>query len=227
MSEHPTFTGFPRPGLDLLTELGHRDKAWLDANRATYDDAVAAPAKAFVDALGERLRTEVSPDLVAIAKVNGSISPINNDVRFAPGAAPYKDHLLFRFWEGAAKQTAPTLFVRVSAATVGFATGCTLADLDQWRAAVADETTGPALVGALSSLGRRRDLEVVGQALKRVPPPFGAEHPRADLLRHKGFQARWAEPTPASITRASFVDWCARRLVACADVHRWLVDELT
>jgi len=62
--------------------------------------------------------------------------------------------------------------------------------------------------------------------LKRVSAPYGADHPRADLLRHKMFQARWSEPLPDSVSKAEFVDWCAERLVATTDVHRWLVDNL-
>ena len=51
-STHPStteFRGFPHAGLDFLDELGFRDKAWFDANRATYDEEVVAPTKAFVD----------------------------------------------------------------------------------------------------------------------------------------------------------------------------------
>ena len=86
------------------------------------------PAKAFVTALGEELSKTISKDLVAEPRTNGSIAPINNDLRFAPAnspkaRAPYKDHLLFRFWEGADKKIAPTLFVRLSAESVGFASG--------------------------------------------------------------------------------------------------------
>lgn len=221
------FDGFPRQGLGFLTELGHQDKGWFQDHRATYDDAVATPAKAFVEAMGDLLRADVSPDIEAQPKVNGSISPINNDVRFNPDATPYKDHLLFRWWEGPTKKTAPTLFVRLSEDSVGFATGAALPDLDRWRAAIDNKTTGSALAEAISRLGNGRDLEVAGAELKRVPKPYDPDHPRGGLLRHKTFQARWPEPTPKSVASAGFADWCARRLTACGDVHHWLVDNLS
>ncbi|MEL6981116.1 MAG: DUF2461 family protein, partial [Actinomycetota bacterium] len=78
------FAGFPSDGLAFLSELGERDKAWCDENRSTYDQAVVAPAKAFVVAVGERLADSFAPGIVAQPKANGSLSPINNDLRFSP-----------------------------------------------------------------------------------------------------------------------------------------------
>lgn len=91
------FAGFTPEGLQFLQDLGQADKAWFDEHRQTYADAVVAPTKAFVVALGERLDAEVSPMSVYQPKANGSIAPINNDLRFSPDKSPYKDHLLLRF----------------------------------------------------------------------------------------------------------------------------------
>jgi uncharacterized protein (TIGR02453 family) len=220
------FTGFPREGLDFLAELPSHDKDWFAANRAPYDACVAAPAKVFVDALGERLQDEISPAIVVQPKVNGAIAPINRDVRFSADKTAYKDHLLLKWWEGENKKLAPTLYVRLSSVSVGFGSGTMFDSIDRWREAVDDEKTGAALVAALHELAAGRELEVAGAELKRVPAPYDADHPRADLLRHKMFQARWSEPLPDSVSDAEFVDWCAERLVAAADVHRWLVDKL-
>ncbi len=220
------FAGFPQEGLDFLAELGSRDKPWFDANRATYDEMVVGPTKAFVTALGERLADGFAPGITALAKANGSISPINNDLRFSPDKSPYKNHLLLRFWEGPDKKTAPTLFVRIGA-ELGFAVGAALPQIDTWREAIDDPERGEALAGALKRLGKGRDLDLAGQGYKLVPKPYDSDHPRADLLRFKGaFQARWPEPVPASITNEKFVAHCTKRLEACADVHRWLVENL-
>jgi uncharacterized protein (TIGR02453 family) len=220
------FDGFPIAGLDFLRELGDRDKAWFDANRATYQTSVVAPTKTFVEVVGERLAAGFAPAIVAQPKANGSISPINNDVRFSPDKPPYKDHLLLRFWEGADKKTAPTLFIRLSADDVGFATGAALSDLGRWREVIDDDTTGSALADALAALARGRELDVAGEGYKRVPKPYGDDHPRAGLLRHKMIQARWSEPTPPEVHSAEFVDFCMERFDACAPVHRWLATNL-
>ena len=159
-------------------------------------------------------------------RANGSIAPINNDLRFSPGKSPYKDHLLLRFWEGPEKKTAPALMIRISPESIGFATGVVFASLDRWRDLIDDGATGAELAAALETLAEGRDLDIAGQGYKRVPKPHAVDHPRADLLRHKAFQARWQEPVPDEITTAAFVDWCMERLDACADVHHSLVANL-
>ena len=217
------FAGFSEAGLSFLTELGTRDKVWMEEHRATYFAEVAEPAKAFVAVLGDVLSEEFSPEIVAIPKVNGSISPINNDVRFSPDATPYKDHLLFRFWEGSDKKASPTLFIRVSQDHVGFAAGAAIASIEEWRRLVADGRSGGALSEALRVLAVGRTLDVVGEALKRVPKPYSEDHVRAHLLRHKSFQARWSEPSPPEIGSSGFVAWCEERLRHALPIHRWLV----
>lgn len=226
MADVAPFTGFPQEGLDFLGELGERDKPWFDANRAVYDRDVVAPTHSFVVAIGGRLADELAPNIVAQPKANGSIAPINNDLRFSPDKRPYKDHLLLRFWEGPEKKTAPTLMIRISPEGIGFATGAMFVSLDRWRELVDDDTTGVPLAAALDELAEGRDLDVAGEGYKRVPKPYAADHTRADLLRHKALQARWQEPVPDEISAAAFVDWCMERLDACADVHHWMVEHL-
>lgn len=219
------FTGFPKTGLDFLTTLGTKDKSWFDANRSTYDDDVVPHAKAFVFELGELLADRISGGIEGQPKTNGSIAPINNDLRFKPDASPYKDHLMFKFWEGPNKKTAPMLWVRMSPSDgVGFASGIMISNLDRWRTAVDEE--GEPLTRALDGLVGATKAEVAGAGLKKVPKPYPDDHPRADLLRHKGFQVRWIKKTPASITKPAFVDWCASELERAADVHHWLVEHL-
>ncbi|MEZ5342482.1 MAG: DUF2461 family protein [Acidimicrobiales bacterium] len=109
-----SFTGFSPAGLDLLRTLGTKNKAWLDENRKHYEREVAVCSEGLCCSAGRGAARGCIPDIVASPKTNGSIGPINNDLRFKPDASPYKDHLLFRFWEGASKKTAPTLFIRLS-----------------------------------------------------------------------------------------------------------------
>lgn len=109
---------------------------------------------------------------------------------------------------------------------IGFASGIMLADLDLWRGKIADDKTGKAFAAALAKLVKSTNADVVGEELKKVPKPYDEDHPRGDLLRHKGFQVRFLEKTPSSISSPSFVEWCGDRLVKMADVHRWLVENL-
>ena len=221
----PTFSGFSADGLKLLTAIGGAGREHFQANKKPYDALIATPAKAFVDAMTAGLQERISPLIDGQPKTNGSIAPINNDLRFNPDASPYKDHLLLKWWQGPEKKLAPTLWVRMSSSDVGFASGVALADLDRWREAIAGDR-GADLTAAIDALGVDRDLDVAGQALKTVPKPYPGDHPRADLLRHKAFQVRWSEPAPKSIGSASFVDHCLDRLDLVAPIHHWLVDQL-
>lgn len=212
--------GFTKKGLRLLGALPGYDKDRFAADKAEYQRLIAEPTKVFVDELGPRLAAAISPAIEWSAKTNGSISPINNDLRFNPDAAPYKDHVLVRFWEGPTKRTAPTLWVRIASKDVGFASGVAPADVGAWRQAI-DSEEGAGIASAVESLAAATGADVVGADLKRVPAPYPADHPRADLLRHKWLQVRWlADVDPTSGT---FVDDCAAQLAAAGDLHRRLV----
>jgi uncharacterized protein (DUF2461 family) len=218
------FTGFPPAGLALLARLPGLDPAGFAAIRASWDELVLQPARQFVTDLGATLAERISPDLIADPKVHGSIAPINRDLRFDPHGPRYKDHLLFRWWEGTPKKTAPTLFVRLDPTRIGFASGVVFTSTDQWRTVAGDETTARALVRLLN--GIRNDVpqaEIAGADLKRVPTPFSTDHPGADLLRHKTmFQLRWAEPLPIAASKPDLIEHCTARLDPLAELHRWL-----
>lgn len=220
-----TFDGFPAAGLSFLTSLGMRDKAWFDDNRTGYQSNVVKPAKAFVVAMGEAFADGPFPLVEAVPKVNGSMTPINNDLRFSPDAPPYKDHLTFKFWEGPDKKIAPTLWIRLHPVEgIGFASGVVIADLDRWRSQI--DNRGEALAAAIDALEDAHGAEVAAAGLKRVPKPYDADHPREALLRAKGFQVRWVEPTPPTIGSPQFVDFCVGQLERLAPVHRWLTSHL-
>jgi hypothetical protein len=58
------------------------------------------------------------------------------------------------------------------------------------------------------------------EKLKRVPPPFGQDHPRAELLKHKGL-ALGAQPPENSTSSRQLLDWTEATLRATAPlVHR-------
>lgn len=217
-----TFPGYDREALDFLEALPTRNPDWFKANKADYQRLIVEPTKALVVDLGEQLQAS-APNIEAQPKTNGSIAPINNDLRFNPDGSPYKDHLMLRFWEGAPKKTAPTLMLRFGADGAGFATGFMPDDVNRWREVIAGDS-GAELAAAIDKLAKAKKADVVGQELKKVPAPYPADHPRADLLRHKALQIRWLEPLPASATKPAFVGWVARRLEAAMPVHRALVD---
>jgi uncharacterized protein (DUF2461 family) len=219
-----SFTGFPPTGLALLARLPSLDPTGFAVERPGWDELLDQ-ARHFVTDLGAALARRISPDLVADPRVNGSIAPINRDLRFDPHGPRYKDHLLFRWWEGTPKKTSPTLYVRLDPTRIGFASGIVFTSTDRWRAAAA---SADRLHQVLADIRHTvPDFDIAGADLKRVPAPFPPDHPGADLLRHKTmFQLRWAEPLPNEVTTPRLVDHAASRLVHLAALHRWLREEV-
>lgn len=183
------------------------------------------PAGAFI----EQVAASLDEPLTVVRR--SSVSPLHADLRFAkPGAPRYKDHLLLTAWRGPDKKASPILWIRLDAASVGFASGAALLgdQKEHFRDAVAG-ARGKALDAALGTLRRkhaRHAFDVAGEQLKRVPRPWSADHERAGLLRLTSFQVRFREAAPRLVAQPGFVAWCAERLQQLMPVHRWLVREL-
>jgi uncharacterized protein (DUF2461 family) len=219
------FEGFPEDTLGLLGGLPLWDPAWYAEHKPEVTATLIDPARALVADLGERFRAELSPGIEAQPKINGSISPLNEDLRFVPDKPPYRDYLMVNFWDGAPKKVTPTVRVRIHPSGIGFGGGAAFdkGDLERWRATVADARRGTALEAALAPLRELPHSEVAGEALKRVPAPYEADDPRGVLLRHKMIQVRWQQPVPAEFWDERFVDWCFERLMRFEAFHHWLL----
>lgn len=198
------FDGFPDDATKLLAELPGFTRDDYARWKAEVQAALLNAAKAYVVAMVRALREVFGPGIDGSPKVNGSISPLTNDLRFAPeGTPPYRDHLLVWFWDGPSKKTSPRLAMRLTVTDAGFGIGMGFdaEQLERWRVAVAADTTGAPLAEVIERLAHAHHATAVGQELKRVPAPFGADHRRGDLLRHKAFQVRWTEPVPSALGR--------------------------
>jgi uncharacterized protein (TIGR02453 family) len=225
------FTGFPAEGLAFLDGLREDNtKAFFEAHRTTYETALLAPARAFVVALGDELRSRVSPGIRAEPRVDGSILRMNRDTRFHHDKRPYKDHLDLVLWEGEAhSRERAGFFVRLRPEGVELSAGMRRFErpaLDAYRAAVLDEHTGPALEEAVARATARRGVALEPANWKRAPRGYDPDHPRVALLLHGGLYAegRWA--VPRVIAKPAFVAWAAERLEGMAPVERWLTGVL-
>jgi uncharacterized protein (DUF2461 family) len=218
-----SFTGFDPATVALLAELPDWDADQYSARKAELAAGVTKPGLALIEDVTGRL----DADLTVTSR--SSVSPLHRDLRFAPEGSPrYKDHLLLTAWQGADKQTSPTLWIRIDSERAGFASGIgfTPEIRDRWRSTIGGDN-GADLTVILDDLTAAREIDVAGDEVKRVPAPFDAEHPRADLLRKTGFQVRFSDDLPETISDPSFADWCAERLESLLPVHRWLADHLT
>jgi uncharacterized protein (TIGR02453 family) len=149
-------------------------KAYFQAHRRQYEDVVKAP----MIALLSELEAEFGP---------ARLSRPNRDIRFAADKSPYKTNIYASARDGG--------YVALDAAGLTAAGGRYMMDsaqLARYRAAVADDASGKKVVALVEAL-REKGYDLSDPELKRVPPPFGQDHPRGDLLRLKQliYWRRW------------------------------------
>ena len=140
-------------------------KRYFDANKKLYLERVRGPLEA--------LLVELEPEFG-----KSKIARPNRDIRFSANKAPYKTNVY---------AMTPGGYVALDAKGLTAAGGryeMEKSQLDAYRAVVAADRPGAELeriVSALESAG----YEIGGEELKRIPPGFPPDHPRARLLRHK------------------------------------------
>jgi len=163
-----TFTGFGEGAVEFYDGLiADNSKPYWTDQRGVYEADVRAPMEALLAAL----EPEFGP---------GKIFRPYRDVRFSHDKTPYKTHC------GA---TAGPFYVQVGADGLMAAGGYYRMAPDQvarYRTAVDDERRGSDLEKRLAALD---GLTVAGETLKTRPRGFDLDHPRIDLLRHKGLYA--------------------------------------
>ncbi len=166
------FSGWSTEAVEFFKGLQvNNSKGYWSARRAFYEASVREPMAGL---LGE-LSGEFGP---------GRISRPYRDVRFRADKSPYKTEIYATLDRGG--------YVKFSADGLTAAVGyfmISAAQLERYRQAVDDETTGTQLVGVVERL-RAEGLEVGGgQALKSAPRGYPRDHPRSELRRCKGLMA--------------------------------------
>ena len=169
----------------FFTDLAaNNTRDWFLAHKETYEARVALPGKALAETLATRLTARTGREM------RPKIFRQNRDTRFSNDKTPYKAHLHI-LWSESGDRDTPAFFLgidpeRLTAGTGQF--GFSGPRLELWRTAVAGPR-GEELATLIAPF-RLREPE-----LKRVPSPYPADHPRAALLRHKGFSA-WLDLDP-------------------------------
>jgi len=221
-------TVFPPETLAFLSGIAaHNEKAWFEANRPLYEEGYVAPAKAFVTAIGPRLAA-IAPGIQFEAKINGSLTRINRDVRFSKDKRPYKDHLDLWFWHGETRSwQVPGFWFRLTPEAVQLGAGMYGFDkpqLDAFRQSVIHPRSGKALVSVSETLAAA-GYEVGGKTRKRPPAGFATDPERADFLLYEGLYAGITLPVEAA-TQSDFVDTVLAHFTATAPLNAWLLTEV-
>jgi uncharacterized protein (TIGR02453 family) len=178
------FAGFPERALVFYEglEADNSKPYWTD-HKSVYDEQVRAP----MEALLTELEAEFGP-----AKI---FRPYR-DVRFAKDKTPYKTAIGAHI---APEQGAGSYYVQLSADGLLAAGGMWSPATDQlarMRRAIDGDVPGADLERIVTAL-RRGGFAVHGDATTRMPRGFEADHPRADLLRHRSMTAsKHFDPEP-------------------------------
>lgn len=181
------FRGWPAEALEFFEGLeADNSRAYWQDHRAVYDAAVRGPM--------DELVAELAPEFGA-----GKVFRPYRDVRFSADKTPYKTHL------GAVLDGGG--YVQLSAEGLAAGLGywhMSTDQLDRFRRAVADDRTGGPLAAVARSLGGQGSEITSIESLRTAPRGYPKDHPRVELLRHKGLAAYRSWPVAAWLgTRAA------------------------
>jgi uncharacterized protein (TIGR02453 family) len=148
-------------------------KKYFEANRRTYEDLVKGPMAALLESL--------EPDFGP-----GKVFRANRDIRFSKDKSPYKTNIAADVGMGSKGG-----YLSLDARGFTVATGryvMSPEEIAKFRKKVAADGSGAQLAAIVTRL-KKSGYDMGGEELKRVPPPWPQEHPRAELLRRKSLYA--------------------------------------
>lgn len=182
------FTEMVRTAQGFFARLGETNtKAFFEAHKALYVDEIRKPCALLADLFAE--------DLARLTgKPHGpKLFRVHRDVRFSKDKTPYKTHQ-HMLWSRPGAEGAPAWFFGIAPEGCVMGMGMIGFEKDRlttWRAMIDRE--GDALTDEIDAAGAGLGAAIADWGpppLKRVPQPFGAEHPHADLLVRKSFALR-------------------------------------
>ncbi len=200
-----TFRGWPAEAIEFFEGLeADNTRAYWSDHKSVYEEVVRGPM--------HELLAELAPRFG-----EGKIFRPYRDVRFSKDKSPYKTSIAATLDGGG--------YVQLSADGLG--AGCGMYhlmpdQLDRFRHAVADDRTGRALVRFVDRL-REAGIEVAAhETLKTAPRGYPKDHPRIELLRHKGLVTWKQWPVAAWLGTAKAKDQVVDFLRASRPLSKWL-----
>jgi uncharacterized protein (TIGR02453 family) len=186
-------TYFSNDTIAFLNGLAkNNNREWFDSNRADYERVIVEPTKAFAMTMATALEAETGRYYAP------KIFRIFRDVRFSKDKRPYNTHIRISFTceKG---PSAPGYFFSLEQDHLVLGAGVFAyedAGLVHFRRRI-DGPSGGELQRMTAEFAKS-GIRLSDAELKRVPAPYDAAHPRADLLRHKGLTA-WIDSLEPSL----------------------------
>jgi len=226
MTDNPEFNGFPKQCISFFRNLKKNNtKEWFADHRGEYDEHVLAPSRAFVVAMGDRLK-DLSPYVHAESKVNRSLFRIHRDIRFSKDKSPYKTHMGIWFWEGSRQRMECSgYYFHVDPPNLLLGVGIYMFPkpmMKAYRDSVVHPEHGPALAKAVDAV-TGKDYKPGGRHYKRVPSGYDVDHENAEYLLYNGFHMGAEKKIPAELHSPELVEYCFERYREMYPVHQWLL----
>jgi uncharacterized protein (TIGR02453 family) len=236
MVTRATFPGFDRKAPGFFHELAaEQSRDWFNARKPDYLSLWQEPMATLL----ADVRAGLAATYRGMTLAEPKIFRIQRDVRFAADKSPYKTHIAgviavgrkAKNGAGAAAsptQTAAAIYLHLGLEEYSGAGHYVFEpeQLVRWRKAVAADKTGRE-IAALVAAAQKRKLDLSAhEVLQRVPKPYDAEHPRAELLRHKGLIVGFPAIPRGLIHKPAFAGWLIEQARTAAPVVSWLVKHI-
>lgn len=213
------FGGFPKGGPAFFAQLAARqDREWFKAHKAEYLRLWEAPMKALFEALRARLKARF-PKVGPPKHLR-----LYRDVRFSKDKSPFNTAISAVLpLYGGGPMTGSGLYAELGTSCFVAAGRWMIdgAELARYREAVAG--AGGARFAKGVEQAKRGGYQVMAhQALKRVPPPYDAGHPRAELLKLKGFALAFPKLPGAALADGELVGRLVEQTRAIAPLLGWV-----
>ncbi|TMA24325.1 MAG: DUF2461 domain-containing protein [Deltaproteobacteria bacterium] len=222
------FTGFEKGQVRFFRLLAKKqDRAWFKVHKGEYEAIAERPMKALVDDLHARLTRQYRKFALRPPK----LFRIYRDTRFSRDKSPFKtgSSAVIGF-QGKEEEGPPAaLYVHLGVQDYAGAGHWHLPPgrVARYRKLVADEKTGRELQKRLDALTKKGFKIESWEALKRVPPGFPPDHPRADLLKRKGVGISFPKIPKEVRFSPKLRDWLAARSAETAPLIGWIEEHLS
>lgn len=198
------FTGWPVEAVEFYEGLeADNSKVYWQAHKAVYEQQVRGP----MEQLLAELADEFGP---------GKMFRPYRDVRFSADKAPYKTTCAATVGRG---------YVSFAADGLSVGGGLYMPDgptLQRYRTAVDRDKSGQQLAEIVAALHEAGYQTMAHEVLKTAPRGFPKDHPRIDLLRHKGIAMMKTWPVGAWLGTAKAKERVVSTLRAGVPLNEWL-----
>jgi uncharacterized protein (TIGR02453 family) len=221
------FSVFSKQTLAFFKSLGQNNtKTWFDQHKEDYEQKVLVPARAFIMALGLKLK-KIAPAVNADPRVNKSLFRLNRDIRFSHDKTPYKTHLGIWFWEGSRpRMECSGFYFHLEPERVMLGVGLyefPKEMMEAYRQSVVHPKHGLDLTKAIHGIKKNKDYFIGGQHYKKTPPGYDSGHKNAEYLLYSGLYAGVEWPISDDLFSEGLIDLCFSHYKAMLPLHRWLL----